>query len=338
MQIGLRIFRTSRDAASLFSELKSRLDTSSTTVYSVGRSTWFVLAGESENRKYYLRYTMGPDVIAGFFSAYDKSLPRETVGPYVAAVTLMSLTMQPFATALGKDQIPALTDIGQLQPVAMSGTTSPSQQGQPPAAVPAQPSANDATTLALQRKISELEAKQRELERQLVAKTNDASKSSPRPKADAPGKQQPQAKADPGSKPVTRPGTPTKPDTPNAGIGYGTLAVLAAASILLLFFRFRRTSPAPPATGASASTAPSSASPALETEVATVNVAPAPRHVEAPATVPAAVAATATPAPVAVVPAGSSGLNVALIGGGMICLVFLLALIVSKITSFTGFS
>jgi hypothetical protein len=48
---------------------------------------------------------------------------------------------------------------------------------------------------------------------------------------------------------------------------------------------------------------------------------------------------SATPARAALaVPTGSSGLNVALVGGGMICLVFLLALIVSKIASFTGFS
>jgi peptidoglycan hydrolase-like protein with peptidoglycan-binding domain len=337
MQIGLRTFRTSKDAASLFSELKSRLERSSTTVYSVGRSTWFVLAGESENRKYYLRYAIGPDVIAGFFSAYDKSLPREAVGPYVAAVTLMSLTMQPFAATLGKDQIPALTDIGQLQPIVLSETTPSSQQGQPPAAIPEQSTANDATTLALQRKISELEAKQRELERQLVAKNHDASKSSPLPKVDASAKQLPQANADSIGKPTSRPNTPVKPTPPDSGIGYGTLAILAVACALLLFFRIKRPSPAPPATNANASAAPSSATSTSETRLATANVAPAQQHAEPPATVPAA--AGATPAPVtAAALAGSSGLNVALLGGGMIFLVFLLALIVSKIASFTGFS
>ncbi|MDX3972039.1 MAG: peptidoglycan-binding domain-containing protein [Bradyrhizobium sp.] len=338
MQIGLRIFRTNRDAAALFSELKNRLETSSTTVYSVGRSTWFVLAGESESRKYYLRYTTGPDVIAGFFSVHDKSLPRETIGPYVAAVTLMSLTMQPFAAALGRDQIPALADIGQLQPAALSGTTPLSQQGQPPAAVPAQPPANDAATLALQRKIIELEAKQRELERQLATKTTDASKSAPLTKADATAKQQPHAKTDPASNPTSRSGTPAKPDTSDSGVSYGTLAVLAAACILLVLFRLRRASPAPPAPGASASTTPIAANPVQETSVATANATLAPQHIDAPKAVPAVVAATAMPATVAAAPAGSGGLNVVLVGGGMICLVFLLALIVSKIASFTGLS
>jgi hypothetical protein len=188
--------------------------------------------------------------------------------------------------------------------------------------------------MALQRKISELETRQRELERQLATKTKDASKSASPAKADAATKPQPQAKADPNSKPISQPSTPAKPDPPNPGIGYGTLAVLAVASILLLFFRLRRSSHAPPATGASA--VPSIASPAQETQLPTVNVAPAPQHVDAPAT-PAAMSATPARAALAV-PTGSSGLNVALVGGGMICLVFLLALIVSKIASFTGFS
>jgi len=339
MQIGLRIFRSNRDAAALFSDLKSRLETSSTTVYSVGRSTWFVLAGESESRKYYLRYSTGQDVIAGFFSVYDKSLPRETIGPYVAAVTLMSLTMQPFAATLGKDQIPALIDIGQLQPATLSGAAASSQQGQPPITVPAQPSTNDATALALQRKITELEAKQRELERQLAAKSNDASKSPPLTKADVPAKQQAQAKADQTSNPTSRSSTPAKPETSNPGVSYGTLAVLAAASILLLLFRLRKASPAPPATDASASTTPIAANPVHETSVATANVTLAPQHIDAPATVPAAAAAATMPAPAgATVSAGSGGLNVVLVAGGMVFLVFLLALVVSKIASFSGFS
>lgn len=330
MQIGLRIFRTNKDAASLFSELRSRLETSSTTVYSVGRSTWFVLAGESENRKYYLRYTTGPDLIAGFFSVHDKSLPRETMGPYVAAVTLMSLTMQPFATALGRDQIPALTDIGQLQPASLSATTPPAQQAQPPAVSPALPSANDATTLALQKKISELEAKQRQLEQQLAGRTNDPSKSTQPPKADAP-----QAKADPSSKQASRPGAP---NSSSLSVSYGTLAVLAAACILLLLFRSMRASPAPSATVASTSTVPPVANAAPGARPITADVVPATHDVDAPAAAPAAMAATAMPAPVAAAPANSSGLNVVLVGGGMVCLVFLLALIVSKIASFTGFS
>lgn len=341
MQIGLRVFRTGRDAAALFNELKGRLETSSTTVYSVGRSNWFVLAGESESRKYYLRYATGPDVIAGFFSVHDKSLPRETMGPYVAAVTVMSLTMQPFAAPPGRDQTPVLADIGQLQPAVLSGTIPAPQQGQPPAAAPAQPSTNDAATLALQRKISELEAKQRQLEHQLATRTNDAASKSALPsKADGPAKQQPQANADPGSKPPPRPSTTTKPDPFGSSVSYGTLAILAVACILLLLFRLRRPS-APPATGASGGTAPAVANVAQQTHLSTADVSPSPQHVDAPAAAPAAGAATPIPAPAVAgdgAPASSSGLNVVLVGGGMICLVFLLALIVSKIASFTGFS
>jgi len=339
MQIGLRVFRTNKDATALFSELKSHLETSSTTSYSVGRSNWFVLAGESESRKYYLRYAAGSDVIAGFFSVHDKSLPRETTGPYVAAVTVMSLTMQPFAASPGRDQIPVLADIGQLQPAVLSGTAPAPQQGQPPAATPAQPSANDATTLALQRKINELEAKQRQLEQQLASKTNDAGPKSASPqKADGPAKQQPQANADPVSKPTFRPSTPTKSDPPGPNVSYWTLAALAAACVLWLVFRLRRVSPAPPATEAGAGTAPV-ANAVQETAPVTADIAPPPQHVDAPAAAAGAVAATLMPAPApAASSAGSSGLNVVLVGGGMICLVFLLALIVSKIASFTGFS
>lgn len=341
IQIGLRIFRTTKDSATLFNELKSRLETYSTTAYSVGRSTWFVLAGESDNRKYYLRYTVGPDAITGFFSVHDKSLPRETIGPYVAAVTLMSLTVQAFAADPGKDQIPVLTEIGQLQPVALSATAPP-PQSQAPGVAPAQPSpsANDATVLALQRKIDELEAKRRQLELQLAGKTDATAKPSSSPKVDTPPKPAPQTKAEASTKATPQIGTPSKADSSGPNIGYGTIAVLVLACLLLVFFRLRQPSPAAAAKPATASAAPSAPGGQPQAHLATAEAGPPPQHVDAPpaAAAPATITPTPVPAPSTEVPVNGGSFNVVLVGGGMICLVFLLAFIVSKIATFTGFS
>lgn len=345
MQIGLRVFRTGKDAAALFNELKGRLEGSSATTYSAGRNTWFVLAGESDSRKYYLRYTTGPDLIAGFFSVHDKSLPRETTGPYVAAVTLMSLTMQTFAADLGKEQISALTDIGQLEPVALSSAGPSPQQAQPSAAAPLQPqpapSANDATVQALQKKIIALEAKQRQLEQQLAAKTADApAKPATIPIADTPPRPTPQTKPETTAKDTTKPDTPAKPKSSGQNVGYGTIAALVLACVLLVLFWRRRSSLGPSTAGATASTASPAATVVPDAGFAAQDVPPLLQHPDKPAaaaTPAAAMAAAGTPALTAA-SANGGGLDIILVSGGMVLLVFLLAFAVSKIATLAGFS
>lgn len=330
MQIGLRTFRTGTDATTLFNELRSRLEGSSATAYSVGRNTWFVLAGESESKKYYLRYTSGPDLIAGFFSVHSKSLPHETTGPYVAAVTLMSLTMQAFAADLGKEQIPTLAEIGQLEPVALSSAGPSPPQAEPAPTAPALPaaSANDATVRALQKQVTQLEAKQRQLEQQLAEKTTDTpTKPATPPKTDTPPK--------PTAKDVTKSSTPMKPGSSFPDVDYGTIAALGLACALLLLWR-RRSSPS--VAGATASYASSGARAAPDAGLTAEGPPPPSQRpaTSAGAATPAAVAAM--PSPAAAASASGGGLNIILVGGGMVLLVFLLAFAVSKISSLTGFS
>jgi hypothetical protein len=342
MQIGLRAFRTSTDAATLFNQLKSRLESSSETTYSIGRNTWFVLAGHSDNREYYLRYSIGPELIAGFFAVHDKSLPRETTGPFVSAVTLMSLTMQTFVTDLSKEPIPTLTDVGQLEPIALTSAGATPQQAQPPAAPPQPkqlaPSSNDATLQALQKKVTDLEARQRQLEQQLAAKSSDAStRPSAPPKADTPARPAPQAKPDATAKDTTKSGTPVNSRPSGSSVGYGTIAVLVLACLLLLFWR-RRVSPVPSVAGAAASTASPAATTAPEAGLAAQDIPPLLQHPEKPAVVAATATTAATPGPAAASSANSAGLNIILVAGGMVLLIFVLAFAISKIATLTGFT
>ncbi len=341
MQIGLRVFRAGADAAALFGELKGRLESSSTTTYSVGRSTWFVLAGQSDSRKYYLRYNTGGGLIAGFFSVHDNSLPHETSGAYVAAVTMMSLTMQTFAADLVKEQIPALTDVGQLEPAALSAAGSDQAQASPAPPLQPAPSANDATVHALQKQIAELEAKQRQLERQLAAKTTDAPLAKPATtaKADTPPIPAQQKKRETTANTTGTSGTPTKPASSGLDADYVTMAVLALLTFaLLVLFRRRRPSPAAPIPGASASPAPAAAPAASDAHLAAQDVAPPLQQRPDTPVAAATPAPVATPAPAAAASTNGSGLNIVLVGGGMVLLVFLLAFAVNKIASLTGFS
>jgi peptidoglycan hydrolase-like protein with peptidoglycan-binding domain len=312
IQIGLRVFRTNQELSAVFTELKEKSVTSSQLAYSTSRSNWFVLAGESVTKKYYVRYHANRDLIAGFFSIHDKSLPKETNGPLVSAITIMSLTMQPFSADLNPGSVASLSAANLFEPISLAvgdpgldgqaSTPAPvaapaPRAAEPPATVPlANAPRDDATLQALQKKIAEMESTQRKLQQQLAAK--DAEK-----KADPP--------------PAPKSWTPT----------YEMLGLLAGLVFLLVLLLGRR------ATGSKTAEPSKTAAPAGEPSPV-VN-APPPQPVvvthEAPAVVPP------PPQPAAAPASGRGGFAVIVAMGGMVAVVLVIAFLVEKISSVTGF-
>ena len=188
VQIGLRTFRTSQEFGSVYEQLKEAFRTASVP-YSVLRSDWMVLSGETDSKRFYVRYHGRNDLVSGFFAIYDKELPTERIAPLSAAITMMSLTMQPFAPGFDAGAAPrlataAITEPASLvrQPAAAIAQT-PEPRTQPPEprtpspepvapsvaprapapaptaqAAPPAPRTDDAALRAAQRKIAELEA------------------------------------------------------------------------------------------------------------------------------------------------------------------------------------
>jgi peptidoglycan hydrolase-like protein with peptidoglycan-binding domain len=311
IQIGLRVFRTNQEFSAVFNQLKEKSVSSSQLAYSTSRSNWFVLAGESATKKYYVRYHANRDLIAGFFSIHDKSLPKETNGPLVSAITIMSLTMQPFAADLNAGSVASLTPANLLEPISLAvgdpalddqaSTPAPAAPPAPKAAAPvvaAPPAAvppasaprDDAALQALQKKIAEMESTQRKLQQQLAAK--DAEK-----------------KPDPPPAP--------KSWTPN----YEMLGLLAGLVFLLVLLLGRR------ATGSKTAAPASEASPLPNTPppqpAVVTHVPPTP---PLPPGQPAAAAAS-----------GRGGLAVLVAMGGMMAVALVIAFLVEKISSVTAF-
>lgn len=70
--------------------------------YSILRSNWFVIAGESNSVKFYIRFHQSGQQLAGFFAIYKSDI-AET---FAAPLAIISLTLQPFA-AIPQLPIPA---------------------------------------------------------------------------------------------------------------------------------------------------------------------------------------------------------------------------------------
>jgi len=167
VQIGLRAFKTDQEFRRVYEQLKEAFK-STRLPYSVFRSDWLVLTGDSETRRFYLRYHGSKDIVAGFFVIYDKELSRDLTVPLSAAISMMSLTMQPFTTLLDANSISRFAGTGILtEPASLAQQPQP---GRPevtvPPAVPSQtatpgspvPVVEPAPALpALQSRITELE-------------------------------------------------------------------------------------------------------------------------------------------------------------------------------------
>jgi peptidoglycan hydrolase-like protein with peptidoglycan-binding domain len=324
IQIGLRVFRTNQEFSAVFTQLKEKSATSSQLSYSTSRNNWFVLAGESATKKYYVRYHANRDLIAGFFSIHDKSLPKETNGPLVSAITIMSLTMQPFSADLNASSVASLSAANLFEPISLavgdSGLDKDDQAGIPaPAAAPAPraaaspaavPLANaprdDAALQALQKKIAEMESTQRKLQQQLAAK--DAEK-----------------KADPPPAP--------KSWTPSYEM-LGLLVGLVFLLVLLLGRRATGSKTAEPSRTAAPASEPSPAANAPPPQpVVVMHEAPVVTH-EAPAVVPPPLP---PPQPAAAAASGRGGFAVIVAMGGLVAVVLVIAFLVEKISSVTGF-
>jgi hypothetical protein len=317
IQIGLRAFRSSQDFAAVFNQLKDKFAGSTLLTYSRSRPNWFVLTGESTTKKYYVRYHSSNDLIAGFFSIHDKSLPKEINGPLVSAITVMSLTMQTFAADLNASSVANLGSANLFEPVVLAvgdpaldkddqaisappptlapKTPSPAA-ATAPAPATAKPPGDDAALRALQKKVAELE-------QELAAKRAQ--------KTDSPGSKV------------------SMPSYEMMGLGAGLLFLL----VLLLG---RRSSASGTAAKPAEAGQLAAALPQQSVAVTPVVAAPAVAVAETPAVGPPphleqSAAAAIVPAP------GRGGLAIIVAIGGMIAVVLIIAFLVEKIATVAGF-
>jgi hypothetical protein len=89
--LGLRYVSTSVALSEVVSELESSA-VGTTVTYRVQKPDWFVLAGETDQKKYYIRYHARPGAIAGMFVVIDKTVEEQ----FRVALTLSSLSLEPF--------------------------------------------------------------------------------------------------------------------------------------------------------------------------------------------------------------------------------------------------
>jgi hypothetical protein len=325
IQIGLRAFRSGQDFVAVFNQLKDKFAGSTQLTYSRSRPNWFVLTGESTTKKYYVRYHSNNDLVAGFFSIHDKSLPKEINGPLVSAITVMSLTMQTFAADLNASSVANLGSANLFEPVVLAvGDPAPDKDDQaisapPPTpapktsspattTAPAKPPGDDAALRALQKKIAEMESNQRKLEQELAAKRAQKTDSS-------------------GSKVAM-------PSYEMMGLGAGLLFLL----VLLLGRRSSasRTAAKPAEGGQLAAALPQQSVAVTPVVAAPIATAPVVAAAETPVVGPPphleqSAAAAIVPAP------GRGGLAVIVAIGGMVAVVLIIAFLVEKIATVTRF-
>jgi peptidoglycan hydrolase-like protein with peptidoglycan-binding domain len=342
IQISLRTFRTNQEISSVFNQLKERFSDVSQVAYSPSRSNWFIIAGESATKKYYVRYYASRDLISGFFAVSDKSLPKETNGLLVSTITFMSLAMQAFAADINSNSIATLNNANLFEPVALlddvsstkghqttplnTTTTQPIQPG----AVAGSQASDDVALRNLQKKLAEMEATQRRLEQELEARRAE--------KTDPSGKKPPAAK--------------DKTSTPDKSLNYETLGLLAAALFVLILLIGRRSLPSKAAEVVNPTEAPKTEAPKTEAPKTEAPKTEAPKTAETanvagrPASSSPKVAADAPLAGQEIIleqvrqrASGStnSGLGVVVSLGGMIAVVLLVAFLVEKVSSISGF-
>jgi peptidoglycan hydrolase-like protein with peptidoglycan-binding domain len=175
--VELRSFQNTQDIKAINDQFKDALN-GLTLSYSALRTNWFVLAGSNDSRRFYLRFNSNPGALSGFLIVYDKSVPEPQASALSAAVSMMSLAEQPFASEPDPKQLPALTlsGIATLTALMLSPATSDGRQEAasgvaPPATVAkaatapaATPRAKDSSSsegaalAAAKDKIAELEA------------------------------------------------------------------------------------------------------------------------------------------------------------------------------------
>jgi hypothetical protein len=196
-RIGLRTFRTGEEFRLVFERLKDAFKPA-TLPYSVVRNDWMVLSGENENKRFYVRYHGRNDLVSGFFAIYDKELPKETTTSLSAAITIMSLTMQPYAPGFDGNAAPRLATAAITEPASLvqqpaatgvTQTSEPRTQAPEPRTQPAEartqspapttqaahgvPRTDDAALRAAQRKVAELEAERTKASETLENERND---------------------------------------------------------------------------------------------------------------------------------------------------------------------
>jgi hypothetical protein len=152
MLIGLRSFKTDQDFKVFYQKTKDAIK-STTPPYTVFRENWFVLGGGNELKRFYIRYHQKDNVVAGFFAVYDKDFPEDVRASLTAAITMMSLTFQPFVGPTSHPFDSKIIELVAVEPATLM---------QPPATTPnSLPSAtgrstqSDGSPIANQVKVSE---------------------------------------------------------------------------------------------------------------------------------------------------------------------------------------
>lgn len=90
IDIELRSFQYAEDLKDVVDQVKNGL-AGVTLSYSALRANWFVLAGDADNRRFYLRLSGNSGTLAGFLIVYDKSLTGSEGAALSAVVSMMSL-------------------------------------------------------------------------------------------------------------------------------------------------------------------------------------------------------------------------------------------------------
>jgi outer membrane protein OmpA-like peptidoglycan-associated protein len=91
--IAVRRYRVEDNPSADFASLLRGLD-SSRVEYKVKKDDWFVIAGSSDNKKYYIRFHWQSGTFSGFYSIYDQRI----ADLYAIPLSMVSFTLTPFAT------------------------------------------------------------------------------------------------------------------------------------------------------------------------------------------------------------------------------------------------
>ena len=132
MRIGLRSFKTDQELKVFYQKTRDVIQSSSPP-YSVIRDNWFVLGGGSELKRFYIRYHQSDNVVAGFFAVYDKDFPDDIRASLTAAITMMSLTMEPFTSPTVRPFDPKIIDAVAAEPATLMQLSFATPNGPAPA-------------------------------------------------------------------------------------------------------------------------------------------------------------------------------------------------------------